>query len=241
MNCFLLNNALRWKKFGYRVTVICQDKKAATMSAVNSYIEGEFLKETPKLNNGEFRVVVPEINNLIPIYKSSLCCEFPGMKVKPVQEMTEEEIETNIQRTGKCLRAVIENDRPFKVIANYMLLSGTICERILHEYGIPFDIVTPGPALQYSVKPYKHLWKWVLPGFQKAEFLFQLTHFVKDQFIKCFEAQKEEYHIVEKIRVLNPGINTSHFMIPDSLEKCEKDFVAKLQSIKKSNGEEPKK
>jgi hypothetical protein len=49
-----------------------------------------------------------------------------------------------------------------------MLLSGTICGRVLESYGIPFDIITPGAALQYSVKPHKHLWKWVLPGLKKA-------------------------------------------------------------------------
>jgi hypothetical protein len=37
MNYFLLNNALRWKKLGYRVTIICQDRKAVTMSVVDSY------------------------------------------------------------------------------------------------------------------------------------------------------------------------------------------------------------
>jgi hypothetical protein len=32
--------------------------------------------------------------------------------------------------TTKCLKAVIEHDRPTKVFGNYMLLSGTICGRV---------------------------------------------------------------------------------------------------------------
>jgi hypothetical protein len=90
------------------------------------------------------------------------------VQLKPIQEMTEEEVLTNINLTTKCLKVVLEHDRPFKVIANCMLLSGTICERILDSYGIPFDIILPGPPLQYSVRPYKHLWKWCLPGLKKA-------------------------------------------------------------------------
>jgi hypothetical protein len=88
--------------------------------------------------------------------------------------------------TTKCLKAVIEHDPPFKVMANYMLLSGTICERVMSGYGIPYDIILPGAALQYSVKPFPHLFKWVLPTLKKAENLFQLTCFLRTQFCKCF-------------------------------------------------------
>lgn len=73
-----------------------------------------------------------------------------------------------------------------------MIMSGTIAHRGLKDLKIPYDIITPGPALAYSVKPYPHLWKWVLPGFEKASTLFQLTHFVNDQFLKCFKDQIEK-------------------------------------------------
>lgn len=88
MNCFLLNIALKWKKLGYRVTIICQDRKARSLNSVDSYIEGCFPKDTPKLRNGQLRVVIPDINFLIPIYTSSQYCEFPGIKSKAVQEMS---------------------------------------------------------------------------------------------------------------------------------------------------------
>jgi hypothetical protein len=85
MNCYLLNIVLKWKELGYRVTVICQDRKAKTMDCVDSYIEGTFPKDSPKLQNAQFRVVIPDINNLIPIYTSSQYCEFPGITSKAVQ------------------------------------------------------------------------------------------------------------------------------------------------------------
>ena len=34
---------------GYRVTVICQDRNAKNMEQVNSYIEGDFPIDTPRL------------------------------------------------------------------------------------------------------------------------------------------------------------------------------------------------
>ena len=89
--------------------------------------------------------------------------------------------------TIKCLRKVCEHDRPFKVIANYMITSGIIAAKGLDGFDIPYDIIVPGPALIYSVYPYPHLWKWVLPGFKRASVIFQHTEFVKMKFMKCFK------------------------------------------------------
>lgn len=77
--------------------------------------------------------------------------------------------------TIKCLRAVCLHDRPYKVISNYMILSGIIAARGLEGLNIPYDVTVPGPALMYTVKPYPHLWPWVLPGFKKATIIFQHT------------------------------------------------------------------
>lgn len=67
--------------------------------------------------------------------------------------------------TIKSLRDVCLHDRPFKVISNFMILSGVICSRGLHDLKIPYDITVPGPALRYTVMPYQHLWKWIEPSF----------------------------------------------------------------------------
>jgi hypothetical protein len=80
--------------------------------------------------------------------------------------------------TSNCLKAVVEHDRPFKVIANYMIPSSAIALRGLEGYNIPFDIITPGPALIYSIKPYPHLWKWVLPALKAASTIFHHTKYI---------------------------------------------------------------
>lgn len=89
--------------------------------------------------------------------------------------------------TIPCLRDVCAHDRPFKVIANYIILSGVIAARGLEGLNIPYDIIVIGPGLIYSVYPYPHLWKWVLPGFKRSSVIFQHTEFVKTQFLKCFK------------------------------------------------------
>ena len=77
--------------------------------------------------------------------------------------------------TIKCLRTVCEHDRPFKVIANYMILSGIIAARGLEGFDIPYDIILPGPALVYTVYPYPQLWKWILPGFKRVSTIYAHT------------------------------------------------------------------
>jgi hypothetical protein len=79
-----------------------------------------------------------------------------------------------------------------------MILSGIIAKTALEELKIPYDIIVPGPALQYSVKPYPHLWKWVLPAFKKASIIFQHTDYVRTQFLKCFKNQIKEYKLDKK-------------------------------------------
>ena len=76
--------------------------------------------------------------------------------------------------TIQCLRQVCKHDRPFKVIANYMIMSGMICSKGLKDLEIPYDITVPGPALIYTIYPYHHLWKWVL-AFKGASAILHYT------------------------------------------------------------------
>ena len=56
--------------------------------------------------------------------------------------------------TIKCLKDVINHDRPYKVISNYPILSAIICSRGLKDTGIKYDVAFPGPALKYTIMPY---------------------------------------------------------------------------------------
>lgn len=74
-----------------------------------------------------------------------------------------------------CVRAVVMHDRPFKVISKYIILSGIVCYKALDELNIPYDLLVLGSALQYSIKPYPHLWQWVLPAYKKVSTIYCRT------------------------------------------------------------------
>lgn len=62
----------------------------------------------------------------MPLYGGKLFNEYKGVQAKMFHEMTDEEIEMNIQMNMPSLRTVCTHDRPIKVIAKYMLLCGEI-------------------------------------------------------------------------------------------------------------------
>ena len=78
-------------------------------------------------------------------------------------------------------------DPPFKVISNFMITSIIICAKGLDGLNIPYDVSLQGPALIYTVSPYPHLWKWVLPGLKTAVAVVQITEFVRSHFLKCLK------------------------------------------------------
>jgi predicted alpha/beta-fold hydrolase len=41
-NIYVKNIAMSWKKMGYNVTVVCQDRHVAKLEFVNSFIQGDF-------------------------------------------------------------------------------------------------------------------------------------------------------------------------------------------------------
>ena len=71
---------------GHRVTVVCQDRNAGKLPLVDSFIRGTPSKDTPKLLSGQIRIVVPDINDLLPVY---IWNEYEGYTVKAIPDMSD--------------------------------------------------------------------------------------------------------------------------------------------------------
>lgn len=64
---------------GHRVTVICQDRNVHKHPEVNQFITGTPDEKMEPLKNGQLRIIVPDINNLLPVY---IWNEYEGYTVK---------------------------------------------------------------------------------------------------------------------------------------------------------------
>lgn len=102
-NVYVQNIATTWKEQGHRVTVICQDRNGANIPCVDHFMRGLPDANTPKLKPGQLRIIVPDIDDLLPVY---IMNEYEGYTVKCIYDMTEEEIENHINKTAQCLKAV---------------------------------------------------------------------------------------------------------------------------------------
>lgn len=103
----------------------------------------------------------------MPYFGNQQFTQYKGVHAKMFHEMTDEEIEMNIQMNVPSVRTVCLHDRPIKVIAKYIILCGEIFERSLYDLKIPYNMIVIGPALAFSLKPYPERWKkWILPSFR---------------------------------------------------------------------------
>jgi len=97
-NIYAANVARAWRRQGHAVTVICQDLQAGALKFVDEYVgPGGKLPPQPPAP-ATIRVVVPDINKLLPVY---VLDRYAGFQVKTIPAMTTEEIENHISMTAE--------------------------------------------------------------------------------------------------------------------------------------------
>ena len=67
-NIYVANIAKAWQKQGHSVSVLCQDPNAESLPFVQEFIGPKDKLPSNPPEPGTIRVVVPDINNLLPVY-----------------------------------------------------------------------------------------------------------------------------------------------------------------------------
>ena len=231
-NIYVANVAKTWKKQGYAVTVVCQDPNAHKLPFVDEFIsENEALPEKPPAP-GTLRVVVPNINKLLPVYVFD---KYEGYTVKIIPEMTEDEIEQHITLTANVVRKVCLQ-KADKVLSNHVLLSPVITARALQGLDIPFNVKIHGSALEYTLVPNPRLMKYALEGLLAAQRIFVGTRYVKERVLEVFSKQAEELQLPEKIKIVPPGMDPHVFQLAKDFQKQQQRFLEKINLAIKQNG-----
>jgi len=134
-NIYVANIAKAWQGQGHAVTVVCQDYEAKALTFVDHHIgPGEKIPSDPP-EPGSLRVIVPDINRLLPVYVFD---HYEGFQVKTIPEMTVDECETHIEMTAAVLRGVVAQGCSH-VLANHALFGPIIASRALTDTAIPSD------------------------------------------------------------------------------------------------------
>ena len=121
-NIYVANIAKAWRAQGHAVTVLCQDRQAHRLPFVDEYVGHDEAIPATAPPPGHLRVVVPPIDDLLPVYVAD---DYEGYDVKTIPEMTEAEIEAHIAMTAEALRQVVAQGVD-GVLANHALFGPVI-------------------------------------------------------------------------------------------------------------------
>jgi glycosyltransferase involved in cell wall biosynthesis len=231
-NIYVANIAKAWQKQGHRVSVLCQDPEAGSLPFVEEFIGPEDKLPSTPPQPGTIRVVVPDINNLLPVYVFD---RYIGYQVKLIPDMTLDEINSHIEATACSLRKVALQGAD-RILANHAILGPVIARRALHGLDIPYDVKIHGSAVEYTLVPNPNLMTYAEEGLSGAKKVFVGTRYVRDRVLEVFSSGSEDLRLKEKLRIVPPGMDPSLFNIADDAGKNQRRFIEKIKDKIERNG-----
>jgi glycosyltransferase involved in cell wall biosynthesis len=131
-NVYNANLARALADQGHEVHLICQDRDADQLDWVG----------------GNVTVHVPDIGGLLPVFVAD---RYEGFRVKTFPELTDDELDTYLDRNVAAVRAVVDQaGEPDAALANHLIMGPAILARA----GLRFAIKVHGSDLTYTIRPH---------------------------------------------------------------------------------------
>ena len=231
-NIYSVNLAMTWKKQGHAVTAVCQDREAASYDYVDEFFLGTDNIPTTPPKPGTLRVVVPDIDDLLPVYVFD---RYEGYTVKTIPDCTEAEIENHITKTAEGIKRVLAQGCD-RVLSNHALLSPVNTKRACEEYGVPFDIKIHGSGITFVLKPHPQYKKYTIEAIEACEKVVCGTQYIVDYMKETFKDEYDELNLADKMVIVPPGMDPDVFNLAESHEANQERFRAKVASFIESSG-----
>jgi glycosyltransferase involved in cell wall biosynthesis len=234
-NVYVANIAKAWKNQGHKVTILCQDRNAGKLPIVDEFILGTPDSKLKSPKDGTIRVIVPNINNLLPVYVMD---EYKGYTVKTIQSMSDNEINKHINMVALVLTNIYTTQKVDKVFTNHALLSPAIAYKALKGTDIPYDIKIHGSAIEFSLVPTPRLMKYAKSSIENANNVYAGSQHIRNRIIEVFSSYCEIDKINAKIKIVSPGMDPSLFKISGNFSSNNSAFISKIKNIvsRKSSG-----
>ena len=232
-NIYAANVARAWSRQGHAVTVICQDLQAGALKFVDEYVgPGGKLPPQPPAP-ATIRVVVPDINKLLPVY---VLDRYAGFQVKTIPAMTTEEIENHISMTAEAVRQCALQGVD-GVLANHALFGPVIAKRALQNRDISFDVKIHGSAIEYTLIPYPEFMPYAIEGLEAARRVFVGSRYIQKRVNAIFSKEREALDLERKIVILPPGIDPELFKPDNDHKALQNKFLATVKErVSKNRG-----
>jgi len=225
-NIYVANLAKSWCRLGHSVTAMCQDRDAHRLPFVTEYIGPDETIPAEPPAPGTLRVVVPFINDLLPVY---VLDTYAGYRAKTVPTMTESEIRTHIDMTAAALAEVCAGGIDL-VFANHALFSPVIANRVCRKSNVPYYVKIHGSALEYVLVPHPKFMDYAVEGLSGAERVIVGTQYTRDRVLQVFSSFRTTLKLDDKLRVVPPGIDPEVFVPAADFAANNTRFLNKVRA-----------
>jgi glycosyltransferase involved in cell wall biosynthesis len=229
-NIYTINLAKSYKNMGHAVTIVCQDLNSLNYDFVDELICPTNPIPPKQPLDGTVRVIVPDINNLLPVYVYD---KYEGFDVKTIPDCTDEEIELHISKMVYSLEQVVRQSVDL-LITNHALLSPCIVARVLQNHTIPHICKIHGSALTFVLKDNYKYKKYAIEGLGSCDHIIAGTLHIKNYLYDIFGATvSAKLDFKNKIVIIPPGMDPDIFQLLDNIQSNQTQF---LQKIKHNDG-----
>jgi len=231
-NLVVVNVAKAWAKQGHAVTVVCQDREAGTLNFVDEFISST--RDIPKHSPvpGQLRVVVPDINDLLPVYVMD---RYEGYQVKALGEMSADEMEAHISLTAEALRKVCEQGVD-RILANHALLSPVIAARATQGADVSYDVKLHGSAMEFTLAPYPETMKYAVEGLAGARRIIAGTKYIRTRALELFFGDREQIGLDQKLCIIPLGMDPETFHLSEDRDASQRNFLKTVARKIAQNG-----
>jgi glycosyltransferase involved in cell wall biosynthesis len=207
-------------KSGETVHLVCQENHPGRYEAIaeaykhrlTGEVETKLQRDTPY--PGKCILHQPEIGETLPVFVRDKYEEFDH--VVPMIELPDDEIELYIQRNVEVVRRVVSEHDISAIHANHVVLMAVVAERVSHEMGIPYSIMSHGSDIEYAVKKDERFRRYASSAIAEAGRIFVGASEIRQRVATLFA---DVPAIESKFTELHLGVDASEFEPVTKIER----------------------
>jgi glycosyltransferase involved in cell wall biosynthesis len=197
---------------GHTVQLVCQEPYPERYDCIaeawryheDGRVEQLFARDVPYA--GKCIMHKPQIGPTLPVYVWDKYDEFPN--VVPMVNLSDDEIESYVERNADVVRQVVEERGVTAMHANHAVLMSVVAQRVSQRTGVPYAVMPHGSALEYAVKPDKRFHAYATSAFSDAGHIFVIGEEMRTRVATILPAVTD---LDAKFSVLPLGVHTADF------------------------------
>jgi glycosyltransferase involved in cell wall biosynthesis len=212
-NVYVQNLCRGLVREGHDLHLLCQEPEPLAYDFIGecSTVDGDDIERQDEQEisyPGRCAFYRPEIGELLPVYVYD---EYPGWRVKTFLDLTDEELESYVERNVRAVRAVLEASGAEAVVTNHSVPGPLISRHALEGTGVPYVSIVHGSCLHYVARKSEKYMRATRDGLERAKRIVALSSHSASTIAEDFPDMEE------KTSALPGGVDTDLFR-PEALD-----------------------